>query len=85
MAREGLPPVSRQPPECLEHDYGLVVGAFRPHPAVSRVNVGLLTRHGSSRYGAAVGGLHAWIWSIICPPLDCRSLLRYARLMVNST
>jgi hypothetical protein len=32
MAREGLPPVSRQPPECLEHDYGLVVGAFRPHP-----------------------------------------------------
>ena len=32
MAREGLPPMSRRPPECLEHDYGLVVGAFRPHP-----------------------------------------------------
>jgi spectinomycin phosphotransferase len=49
------------------------------------VNVGLLTRHGSSRHGAAVSGLHAWTWSIICPPLDCRSLLRYARLGVNST
>ncbi len=32
IAREGLPPRSRRPPECLEHDYGLVVGAFRPHP-----------------------------------------------------
>ena len=33
IAREGLPPMSRRPPECLEHDYGLVVGAFRPHPS----------------------------------------------------
>jgi hypothetical protein len=32
MAREGLPPMSRPPPECLKHDYGLVVGAIRPHP-----------------------------------------------------
>ena len=32
MAREAVPPMSRRPPECLERDYGLVVGAFRPHP-----------------------------------------------------